>query len=51
MSGENIRRSFKLSLQELRMRILIPLFSPPTGTWGGLTWVLAISEAARASGH
>jgi UDP:flavonoid glycosyltransferase YjiC (YdhE family) len=33
------------------MRILIPLFSPPTGTWGGLTRVLALSAAAREAGH
>jgi hypothetical protein len=33
------------------MKILIPLFSPPTGTWGGLTRVLAIVQAARAAGH
>jgi UDP:flavonoid glycosyltransferase YjiC (YdhE family) len=33
------------------MRILIPLFSPPTGTWGGLTRVLAITQAAREDGH
>ncbi len=33
------------------MRILIPLFSPPTGTWGGLTRVLAVQKAAQAAGH
>lgn len=33
------------------MRILIPLFSPPTGTWGGLTRVLAIATAAQQRGH
>jgi Glycosyl transferases, related to UDP-glucuronosyltransferase len=33
------------------MRILIPLFSPPTGTWGGMTRVIAVSEAAQAAGH
>ncbi|HEX2908633.1 MAG TPA: hypothetical protein VHO69_17305, partial [Phototrophicaceae bacterium] len=33
------------------MRLLIPLFSPTMGTWGGLTRVLAITEAARAAGH
>lgn len=33
------------------MRLLIPLFSPPTGTWGGLTRAVAIAEAARAAGH
>jgi UDP:flavonoid glycosyltransferase YjiC (YdhE family) len=33
------------------MRLLIPLFSPPTGTWGGLTRVIAVAEAAAAAGH
>lgn len=33
------------------MRILIPLFSPPTGTWGSLTRVLAIEGAASDLGH
>jgi UDP:flavonoid glycosyltransferase YjiC (YdhE family) len=33
------------------MRLLIPLFSPPTGTWGGLTRVVAVAEAATATGH
>lgn len=33
------------------MRLLIPLFSPPTGTWGSLTRVLAVGDAARARGH
>lgn len=33
------------------LRILIPVFSPATGTWGGLTRVLAVAEAARAAGH
>lgn len=33
------------------MRLLIPLFSPATGTWGGLTRVVAVAEAARAAGH
>ena len=33
------------------MRLLIPLFSPATGTWGGLTRVIAIAEAARQAGH
>jgi len=33
------------------MRILIPLFSPPTGTWGSLTRVLAIADAAKEVGH
>jgi UDP:flavonoid glycosyltransferase YjiC (YdhE family) len=33
------------------MKLLIPLFSPPTGTWGGLTRVIAVAEAATAAGH
>lgn len=33
------------------MKLLIPLFSPSTGTWGGLTRVLAVAEAAKQSGH
>jgi UDP:flavonoid glycosyltransferase YjiC (YdhE family) len=33
------------------MRLLIPLFSPATGTWGGLTRVLAIAQAAERAGH
>ena len=33
------------------MRLLIPLFSPTTGTWGGLTRVIAIAEAAQKAGH
>jgi UDP:flavonoid glycosyltransferase YjiC (YdhE family) len=33
------------------MRLLIPLFSPPTGTWGGLTRSIAVAEAATAAGH
>jgi hypothetical protein len=33
------------------MRLLIPVFSPATGTWGGLTRVLAIAEAAERAGH
>jgi len=33
------------------MNLLIPLFSPATGTWGGLTRVIAIAEAARDMGH
>lgn len=33
------------------MRLLMPLFSPPTGTWGGLTRVLAVAEAAERAGH
>lgn len=33
------------------MRLLIPLFSPATGTWGGLTRVIAVAEAAQQAGH
>ena len=34
------------------MRILLPVYSPPTaGTWGGLTRALAIADAARQRGH
>jgi len=33
------------------MRLLIPLFSPATGTWGGLTRVIAVAEAAQKAGH
>jgi UDP:flavonoid glycosyltransferase YjiC (YdhE family) len=33
------------------MNLLIPLFSPATGTWGGLTRVIAVAEAARPAGH
>jgi UDP:flavonoid glycosyltransferase YjiC (YdhE family) len=33
------------------MRLLILLFSPATGTWGGLTRVIAIAEAAEKAGH
>jgi len=33
------------------MRLLIPVFSPPVGTWGGLTRVIAIADAATAAGH
>lgn len=33
------------------MRLLIPVFSPPTGTWGGLTRVIAIADAALRKGH
>lgn len=33
------------------MRILIPVFSPATGTWGGLTRVVAVAEAAQQAGH
>jgi hypothetical protein len=33
------------------MRLLIPMFLPPTGTWGGLTRVIAVADAALAAGH
>jgi UDP:flavonoid glycosyltransferase YjiC (YdhE family) len=33
------------------MKILIPLFSPSAGTWGSLTRVLAIAEAAVKRNH
>jgi hypothetical protein len=33
------------------MRLLIPVFSPATGTWGGLTRAVAIADAAVAAGH
>jgi hypothetical protein len=33
------------------MRLLIPVFSPATGTWGGLTRVIAVAEAAKQAGH
>jgi hypothetical protein len=33
------------------MRILIPLFCPATGTWGGLTRVIAVADAAQKAGH
>lgn len=33
------------------MRLLIPLFSPATGTWGGLTRAVAVAEAAKTAGH
>ena len=33
------------------MRLLIPLFSPATGTWGGLTRVIAVADAAQKAGH
>jgi len=33
------------------MKLLIPLFSPATGTWGGLTRVTALADAARQSDH
>jgi UDP:flavonoid glycosyltransferase YjiC (YdhE family) len=33
------------------MRILVPVFSPATGTWGGLTRVVAFAQAAQGIGH
>ena len=33
------------------MNLLIPVFSPVAGTWGGLTRVVAIAEAAQQAGH
>ncbi len=33
------------------MNLLIPLFSPSTGTWGGVTRSVALYEAARKAGH
>ncbi len=33
------------------MRLLIPLFSPATGTWGGLTRVISIAQTAIEQGH
>jgi UDP:flavonoid glycosyltransferase YjiC (YdhE family) len=33
------------------VRVLIGLFSAPTGTWGGLTRGLAVADAARRRGH
>jgi hypothetical protein len=33
------------------LNILIPLFSPPTGSWGSLTRVIALGHEARARGH
>ena len=33
------------------MKILIPLFSPPTGSWGSLTRVLSLGHEAEARGH
>ncbi|GGN48514.1 hypothetical protein GCM10011579_001230 [Streptomyces albiflavescens] len=33
------------------MRLLIPVFSPLMGTWGGLTRVFAVAEGALAAGH
>jgi UDP:flavonoid glycosyltransferase YjiC (YdhE family) len=36
---------------DIVMRLLIGLFSPPTGTYGGLTRGLAVAGAARGRGH
>ena len=36
---------------DFNMNLLIPLFSPATGTWGGLTRSLAVAEAAQDAGH
>ena len=33
------------------MKLLIPLFSPATGTWGGVTRVVALHDAACRAGH
>ena len=33
------------------MNILIPIFSPPTGTWGSLTRVMALAKKFRQKGH
>jgi len=33
------------------MKLLIAVFSPATGTWGGLTRVVAVARAAEAAGH
>ena len=33
------------------MNLLIPLFSPATGTWGGLSRAVAVAHAAEATGH
>lgn len=33
------------------IRLLVPVFSPATGTWGGLTRVLAVAQAAKSAGH
>lgn len=35
----------------MTMKLLIPVFSPATGTWGGLTRVIAIAQAAKEAGH
>ena len=33
------------------MKVLIPVFSPSTGTWGSLTRVLAVAGALKRNGH
>lgn len=33
------------------MNLLIPLFSPATGTWGGLSRAVAVAHAAEAASH
>jgi UDP:flavonoid glycosyltransferase YjiC (YdhE family) len=33
------------------MRLLVPMFCPVMGTWGGLTRVVAVAEAAVRAGH
>lgn len=33
------------------MRLLVPMFCPATSTWGGLTRVVAVAEAAVQAGH
>lgn len=33
------------------MRILMSVFSPPSGTWGGITRIIALSREAEAAGH
>lgn len=33
------------------MNVLIPIFSPPTGTWGSLTRVMALAKKFIAEGH
>jgi UDP:flavonoid glycosyltransferase YjiC (YdhE family) len=38
-------------LEVILMRLLIPLFSPATGTWGGLTRVTAVADVAISIGH
>jgi UDP:flavonoid glycosyltransferase YjiC (YdhE family) len=33
------------------VKVLIPVFSPSTGTWGSLTRVLSVAEALKKRGH